>query len=112
MAFRRVVLSGEGIQAAKKDIDNYFKGDLFKINYEDLDFKIIVSPVKQDTLVVDLNGDGADTVSKKIRDFGKKHKMKAVIKLEKPTSPVKESKIRKSQLKQLIKEEIKNLLNE
>jgi hypothetical protein len=38
--------------------------------------------------------------------------MKAVIKLEKPTSPVKESKIRKSQLKQLIKEEIKNLLNE
>ena len=106
MAFRRVVLMGSGLPEAKKDIDNYFKGDLFKINYEDLDFKIIVSPVKQDTLVVDLNGDGADTVSKKVRDFGKKHKMKATIKLEKPTSPVKESKIRKSELKQIIKEEI------
>ena len=112
MAFRRVVLSGEGIQAAKKDIDNYFKGDLFNINYPELTFKVIVSPVKQDTLVVDVNGEGADTVSRKVKDFGKKHKMKAVIKLEKPTSPVKESKIRKSQLKQLIKEEIFKVLTE
>jgi hypothetical protein len=112
MAFRRVVLSGEGIQAAKKDIDNYFKGDLFNINYPELTFKVIVSPVKQDTLVVDVNGEGADTVSRKVKDFGKKHKMKAVIKLEKPTSPVKESKIKKNQLKQLIKEEISKILNE
>jgi hypothetical protein len=111
MAFRRVVLVGSGLPAAKKDIDNYFKGDLFKINYSDLDFKVIVSPVKEDTLVVDVNGDGADTVSKKIRDFGNKHKMKATIKLEKPTSPVKESKIRKNQLKQLIKEEILKVVN-
>lgn len=106
MAFRRVVLVGSGLPEAKKDIDNYFKGDLYKINYPELENKVIVSPVKQDTLVVDLNGDGADTVSKKIRDFGKKHKMKATIKLEKPVSSVKESKIRKSELKQIIKEEI------
>jgi len=53
--------------------------------------KLIVSPVKNDTIVIDLNGDGADTVAKKVKDIGQKYKMKAVIKLEKPMSAVKES---------------------
>jgi hypothetical protein len=65
--------------------------------------KLIVSPVKNDTIVVDLNGDGADTVAKKVKDIGQKYKMKAVIKLEKPMSAVKESKITKAKLTEAIK---------
>ena len=54
---------------------------------------MIVSPVKTDTIVVDINGDGADTVAKKVKDIAIKYKMKAVIKLEKPMSAVNESRI-------------------
>jgi hypothetical protein len=65
--------------------------------------KLIVSPVKNDTIVIDLNGDGADTVAKKIKDIGQKYKMKAVIKLEKPMSAVKEVKVTKTKLTEIIK---------
>lgn len=103
MAFRRIVISGEKVEDTKKNLDDFFSNKVFKTNYPGLQHKVIVSPVKTDTIVVDVNGDGADTVAKKIKDIGLKHKMKAVIKLEKPMSAVKETKITKSQLTEIIK---------
>ncbi len=91
MAFRRVLISGEKVQDTKIDLDGFFSNKIFKINYPDLKTKVIVSPVKTDTIVVDINGDGADTVAKKVKDIGIKYKMKAIIKLEKPMSAVKEN---------------------
>jgi len=91
MAFRRVVISGEKVQDTKTDLENFLSSKIFKTNYPGMKTKLIVSPVKNDTIVIDLNGDGADTVAKKIKDIGQKYKMKAVIKLEKPMSAVKES---------------------
>jgi hypothetical protein len=113
MAFRRVLLNGTNVEEVKQTLEDYFSTKLYKSNYPNIKHKIIVSPTKNDTLVVDLNGDGADTVSKKVKDIGIKHKMTAKIKNEKPMSSVKESTtIKKSELTQLIKEEIKNVLNE
>jgi len=66
---------------------------IFKTNYPGLKTKLILSPVKKDTIVVDINGDGADTVAKKVKDIAIKYKMKAVIKLEKPMSAVNETKL-------------------
>ena len=91
MAFRRVVISGEKVQDTKTDLENFLSNKVFKTNYPGMKTKLIVSPVKNDTIVIDLNGDGADTVAKKVKDIGQKYKMKAVIKLEKPMSAVKES---------------------
>ena len=110
MAFRRVLLVGDKLPETKTELENMFSSKLFKTNYAGVKTKIIVSPVKNDTLVVDLNGDGADTVAKKVKDIGLKYKMKSVIKLEKPMSAVGESKIKKSALKEIIKEEIRNIL--
>jgi hypothetical protein len=113
MAFRRVLLNGTNVEEVKQNLEDYFSTKLFKSNYPSIKPKIIVSPTKNDTLVIDLNGDGADTVSKKVKDIGIKYKMTAKIKNEKPMSSVKESTtIKKSELTQLIKEEIKNVLNE
>ena len=91
MAFRRVVISGEKVQDTKTDLDGFFSNKVFKTNYPGLKTKVILSPVKKDTIVVDVNGEGADTVAKKVKDIGIKYKMKAVIKLEKPMSAVKEN---------------------
>jgi hypothetical protein len=91
MAFRRVVISGEKVQDTKTDLDGFFSNKVFKTNYPGLKTKMIISPVKTDTIVVDINGDGADTVAKKVKDIGIKYKMKAVIKMEKPMSAVKEN---------------------
>jgi len=91
MAFRRVVISGEKVQDTKTDLDGFFSNKVFKTNYPGLKTKVILSPVKNDTIVVDINGEGADTVAKKVKDIGIKYKMKAVIKLEKPMSAVKEN---------------------
>jgi hypothetical protein len=112
MAYRRVLLIGDKLPETKTELENMFSSKLFKTNYTGVKTKIIVSPVKTDTLVVDLNGEGADTVSKKVKDIGQKNKMKAIIKNEKPMSKVSESKITKSELKQLIKEEINKILSE
>ena len=95
MAFRRVVISGEKVQETKTDLDGFFSNKVFKTNYPGLKVKMIVSPVKTDTIVVDINGDGADTVAKKVKDIAIKYKMKAVIKLEKPMSAVKENDTKK-----------------
>ena len=91
MAFRRVVISGEKVQDTKTDLENFLSNKVFKTNYPGMKTKLVVSPVKNDTIVIDLNGDGADTIAKKVKDIGQKYKMKAVIKLEKPMSAVKES---------------------
>ena len=112
MAYRRVLLVGDKLPETKKELENMFSSKLFKTNYAGVKTKIIVSPVKNDTLVVDLNGEGADTVSKKVKDVGQKYKMKAIIKTEKPMSKVGESKITKSALKEIIKTEIKNTIKE
>jgi len=103
MAFRRVVISGEKVDDTKKNLDDFLSNKVFKTNYPDLQVKVVVSPVKKDTIVVDVNGEGADTVAKKVKDIGQKYKMKAVIKLEKPMSAVKESKITKAKLTEAIK---------
>ena len=91
MVFRRVVISGEKVQDTKTDLDGFFSNKVFKTNYPGLKTKMIISPVKTDTIVVVINGDGADTVAKKVKDIGIKYKMKAVIKMEKPMSAVKEN---------------------
>lgn len=93
MAFRRVVISGEKVQDTKTDLDGFFLNKIFKTNYPGLKHKLIISPIKKDTIVVDINGDGADTIAKKVKDIAIKYKMKAVIKLEKPMSAVNETKL-------------------
>jgi hypothetical protein len=50
MAFRRVVISGEKTQDTKTDLDGFFSNKVFKTNYPDLKTKIILSPVKKDTM--------------------------------------------------------------
>jgi hypothetical protein len=94
MAFRRIVISGEKLSETKSDLENFFNNKIFKTNYPDLKHKLIVSPIKQDTIVIDVNGDGADTVAKKVKDIALKYKMKAIIKLEKPMSSVNETKLK------------------
>ena len=107
MAFRRVILSGDRMDEVKSILEKYFKAPLFKTNYPNLSSKLITSPVKENTLIVDLNGDGADTISKKVKDIGIKYKMGIKIKNEKPMSSIKESK-----LKPIIKKWfLENLIN-
>lgn len=111
MAYRRVVLTGTRVKDTKANLDDYLTNKLFKANYPDVKVKIIVSPVKEDTIVVDLNGEGADSVSKKVKDIGGKYQMVAKIKNEKPLSPqIKESK--EKELRSLIREEIKSIIKE
>jgi hypothetical protein len=93
MAFRRVVISGERVEDTKNDLEGFFSNKIFKTNYSGLKYKLILSPIKKDTIVIDINGDGADTVAKKVKDIAIKYKMKAVIKLEKPMSAVNETKL-------------------
>ena len=69
MAFRRVLLVGDKLPEIKTELENMFSSKLFKTNYAGVKTKIIVSPVKNDTLVVDVNGEGADTVAKKVKDI-------------------------------------------
>lgn len=105
MAFRRVVLSGDKIKETEEDVKRLFSTDVFKRNYAGLKTSI-KQGAKTDTIVVDINGEGADTVAKKVKDVGNKFKVKAVIKTEKPMSAVSESKITKSALKEMIKKEL------
>ena len=105
MAFRRVVLSGDKIKETEEDVKRLFSTDVFKRNYAGLKTSI-KQGAKADTIVVDINGEGADTVAKKVKDVGNKFKVKAVIKTEKPMSAVSESKITKSALKEMIKKEL------
>ena len=103
MAFRRVVINGEKVQDTKTDLDGFFSNKIFKTNYPDLKHKLILSPIKKDTIVVDINGDGADTIAKKVKDMAIKYKMRAIIKLEKPMSSVANETKLKNILKTIIK---------
>lgn len=103
MAFRRVVISGEKLSDTKSDLENFFSNKIFKTNYPGLKHKLIVSPIKTDTIVIDINGDGADTVAKKVKDIAIKYKMRAIIKLEKPMSSV----VNETKLKNILKTIIK-----
>jgi hypothetical protein len=109
MAFRRIVLTGDRIKETEEDVKRLFSTDVFKRNYAGLKTSI-KQGTKADTIVVDINGEGADTVAKKVKDVGGKFKVKAIIKAEKPMSAVSESKITKAALKEMIKAEIKNML--
>jgi len=109
MAFRRIVLTGDKIKETEEDVKRLFSTDIFKRNYAGLKTSI-KQGAKSDTIVVDVNGDGADTVAKKVKDIGNKFKVKAVIKTEKPMSAVSESKITKAALKEMIKKELNESL--
>jgi hypothetical protein len=105
MAFRRIVLTGDRIKETEEDVKRLFSTDVFKRNYAGLKTSI-KQGAKADTIVVDINGEGADTVAKKVKDVGNKFKVKSVIKTEKPMSATSESKITKSALKEMIKKEL------
>jgi hypothetical protein len=86
MTFRRLVSTGEKYEKFKQDIQNYIKGMGFKINYSEIKVKIIDSP-KPNTVVIDISGEGADTVAKKFKDIGGKYYMNSIIKNQKTLSP-------------------------
>lgn len=110
MAFRRIIFTGENIKDVKDDIERLFDSHKFQQDYADVKttFK---SGAKTDVLVVDLNGDGADSVSRKLKDIGNKFKVATKIRNEIKLAPVKES-IKVSELKSIIKEEINNFIKE
>ena len=98
MAFRRVILSGNKVEEAKSDIERLIALDKTKSDFPVL--KIGIKPgVKPETIIVDLNGEGADSFSKKVRDLGGKHGVTVAIKNEKP--------IIKEVIKDVIKEKLK-----
>ena len=109
MAFRRVIFTSNKLEDVKKDVERLFSLDKFKSDFPDL--KTTIKPgAKSDVLVVDVNGDGADSVSKKLKDIGNKFKADVKIRNEIKTTPIKEEKLEK--VKNLIKEEIRKVLNE
>lgn len=83
MTFRRLIISGDAVDRYKSETEKYIKGVYFKTNYPDVDIKIIKSPFKENTLVIDIKGEGADSVAKKLRDQGTKYKLSGVIKNKK-----------------------------
>lgn len=107
MAFRRVIFTSDSkLDTVKQDINRLTDTKNFQIKFPDC--KIVIKPsVKPDTLIVDVNGEGADSVAKKLKDLGGKHGVAVKIRTDVKLAPVKESNtIKKSELKQLIKEEI------
>ncbi len=90
--FRRVVASIPDLKykkALEDDIKRLLSLPNFKSDFKDV--KIEIKPsVKDDVLVIDCIGDGADSVSRKLKDLATKHKAVVKIKNEKPMSGVKE----------------------
>jgi hypothetical protein len=106
MAFRRVIFSGDEVEDVKKDIERTFNILKAKMDASGLK-RTIKNGAKPNTLLVDLNGEGADSISKKLKEIGNKFKVTTKIRTELKLAPVKESKtIKKSELQQIIKEEI------
>jgi DNA-directed RNA polymerase subunit L len=83
MAFRRVILSGDKVKAAEADILHLLNLSKTKIDFPTLKVDI-KKGLKPETIVIDVNGDGADSFSKKIKDAGVKHQTLVTIKTEKP----------------------------
>lgn len=107
MAFRRVIFTSDSkLDTVKQDINRLVDTKNFQIKFPDC--KVAIKPsVKPDTLIVDVNGDGADSVAKKLKDLGSKHGVAVKIKTDVKLAPVKESKLmKKSEFRAMIKEEI------
>jgi len=109
MAFRRLLFTSDKLEDIKKDIERLLSTDKFKSDFKDL--KTTFKPsVKDNVLIIDVNGEGADSVSKKLKDIGIKYKAKVIVRNEAKTTPMSESKVDK--LKIIIKEEIKKVLGD
>jgi len=94
MAFRRVIVTvpeGDNKKFVEDDIKRLFSLANFKNDFKDVKTEIKPS-VKDNVLVIDLNGDGADSVSRKVKDLATKHKADVKIRNEKPMSGVKEGR--------------------
>ncbi len=99
MAFRRIIINGEKVEEVKKDLERLFELPKHKIDFPNLKIDI-KKGTKENTLVIDLNGEGADSVSKKVKDIGIKFGASSTIKNEIPMK-----------LKEIIKQEIKEILS-
>lgn len=97
--FRRIVLTTDKIDQLKDDLDRLFSLNKMKIDFPNLKIDIKIG-VKPNTLIVDLTGDGADSVSKKVKDAGVKFGAQYLIKLEKSMG-----KNLKETIKKVLKEE-------
>lgn len=100
MAFRRVIITGEKFKEVESELKRFLELPKTKIDFPDLKTDVKVG-IKPNTLIIDLNGEGADSFSKKIKDLGIKFQCQIVIKLEK------EMKAKMSEIKNLIKEVLK-----
>lgn len=98
MAFRRVILSGPKVKEVESDLKRFLDLSKTKIDFPGLKVDI-KQGIKPDTLVVDINGDGADSFSKKVKDAGIKFQVQVAIKTEKPMD--------KKDLKEVIKKVLK-----
>jgi hypothetical protein len=135
MAFKRIIYtsdtSGSELDIIKQDINRLINTKNFQIKFPNTIFldtnnqetpdidnpeiskkhpicKITIKPsVKPNTLIVDINGEGANSIAKKLKDLGNKNGITAKIKTDIKLAPVKESKLmKKSEFKTMIKEEI------
>ena len=68
MAFRRVIFSGDEVEDVKKDIERTFNILKAKMDASGLK-RTIKNGAKPNTLLVDLNGEGADSISKKLKEI-------------------------------------------
>jgi len=100
MAFRRIIYTSEQRDNIKQDVEKYMESDFYKSTYQTLK-TTIKNGVKPDVLVVDINGDGADSVAKKLKVIGIKYDAKVTIKNEIPLDKLKEI------IKEAIRTEIK-----
>ena len=79
-AWRRVIITSPKKDAIEKEIIAFMKAPDFKSKYPSL--KITFKPaVKDNTLIVDLNGPSATGISKKVSDYAKKHDKSAAVKI-------------------------------
>jgi hypothetical protein len=107
MAFRRVIFTSDSkLDTVKQDINRLIDTKNFQIKFPDC--KVVIKPsVKPDTLIVDVNGEGADSVAKKLKDLGGKYGVAVKIKTDIKLTPANESKLmKKSEFRAMIKEEI------
>jgi hypothetical protein len=92
MAFRRVIITipaGEKKSLIEDDIKRLFSLPSFKVDFKDVKHEIKPS-IKPEVIIIDLNGDGADSVSRKVKDLGIKWKADVKVRNEKPMSGIKE----------------------
>lgn len=89
MAYRRLIITAGKQQKIKDDLESLF--NRVGPDFPDVKTKIVTG-VKPDTLIVDLNGDGADSMSYKANDIAKKNGAQVKIKKEKSLA-IKENRI-------------------